>query len=341
MLQKSLYSLSMPRFRLDYATSGNQGVGGSVLVALDGGCAAERALPVAQALTAHWKAPLRLVHVRNPVEDAQRMDVRLVDNQDSLAVQTRAGAYLKDLSESLREATGRTVTWEAIAGVSVTETLRTLCEKDARVLVMARSRRTLLSRFWWGSVTDRLVGRLATPLVVVPETETPASSAEALSEGGFSRVLVYIDGSDAAGLVVDSAAAISATHAVCHLLRVLPLSSFYATGRGRLHGSLDVRSQAWRELAAARATLEQRGLVCKSRLIFDGQAAGAAILDQARAMRAELIVLAARPRMLPWWLRDGVAEHVVRHTSVPVLVVPAEGKQLSQTRSNHVDFHSN
>ena len=75
MLQTASAALSMPRLRLDYATSGTSRSPNSVLVALDGALAAEQALPFAQSVAQHWNAPLHLVHVRNPVEDAHGMDL--------------------------------------------------------------------------------------------------------------------------------------------------------------------------------------------------------------------------------------------------------------------------
>jgi nucleotide-binding universal stress UspA family protein len=341
MLQKTPMALSMPRFRLDFATSGTSPSPNSVLVALDGALAAEQALPFAELVAKQWNAPLRLVHVLNPIEDAQRIDVSLLYNTDSRLVQTRLSAYLRDTAESLRGSNGISVSWETVTGVSVADTLRSICETDARALVMARSRRSLLSRFWWGSVTDSLIGRLTVSLLVIPEGASRGSRAGSAPERGFSRVLVYADGSEATDQVVDSAIAICPADAVCHLLRVLPLASLYAAGRGGFAEASDHRNQAWHELFKAREKLEKHGLAVKSRLIFDGQTAGPAIIDQARAMQAQLIVVAARQHLLPWWLRDGVAEYVLRHAHVPVLIVPVEGNFTPQREINHVDVHSN
>ena len=177
MLQTAPAALSMPRFRLDYATSGTSRSPNSVLVALDGAIAAEQALPFAQSVAQHWNAPLRLVHVRNPVEDAHGMDLRLIDNRNSLSVQTRSGAYLHDIAESLRGSNGLLVSSVTAIGVSIADTLRSICETDARALVIARTRRSLLSRFWWGSVTDSLIGRLTVPLLVIPEAASGGSGA--------------------------------------------------------------------------------------------------------------------------------------------------------------------
>jgi nucleotide-binding universal stress UspA family protein len=326
MLQNASTALSTPRFRLDYATSRTSRSPHSVLVALDGALAAEQALPFAQLVAQHWNAPLRLVHVRNPVEDAQRMDVRLIDNRDSLSIQTRSGAYLRDMAETLGGSNGLSASWETATGVSITETLRSMCEMDARALVMVRTRRSLLSRFWWGSVTDRLIGRLTVPLLVIPEAASGGSGAGLASARGFSRVLVHVDGADATDQIVDSAIAFGSADAVFHLLRVHRLASLYAMGRGGFPKATDLRNKAWLELFRAREKLEKQGRAAKSRLIFDGQTAGPAIIDQARAMQARLIVVSARQHLLPWWLREGVAEYVVRHANVPVLIVPG-GRQ--------------
>ena len=341
MFQTAPMASTMSRFSLDYATSGTSRSPNSVMVALDGAIAAERALPFAQLVAQHWNAPLRLVHVRNPVEGAHGMDVRLIDNRNSLSLQSRSGAYLHDIAESLRGSNRLVVSCATAVGVSIADTLRSMCESEARALVIARTKRSLLSRFWRGSVTDSLIGRLTVPLLVIPEAASRDSEAEIASARRFDRVLVHVDGTDATDQVVDSAITLSSADTVCHLLRVLPLASLYATTRGGFRAASDLRYQAWRELFRARGKLAKRGIAAKSRLIFDGQTAGPAIVDQARAMQAQLIVISARQRLLPWWLREGVAEYVVRHANVPVLIVPAEGNPISQPKADHVDFHSN
>jgi nucleotide-binding universal stress UspA family protein len=148
----------------------------------------------------------------------------------------------------------------------------------------------------------------------------------------------------ASSAVLDKVAEIAAPGGLCHLLRVLPLSSFSLAGRRVLPGAFPQREQAWRELFQAKEDLEAQGLRAEPKLIFDGQTAGSAIVEQARASQAQLIVVAGRNYLLPWWLRDGVAEYVVRHTHLPVLIVPAE-RSLNRTintqpKKSHVDIHS-
>jgi nucleotide-binding universal stress UspA family protein len=225
--------------------------------------------------------------------------------------------------------------------VSVANTLRSISETDGCVLAMIRPRRSSLSRFWWGSVTDDLIGRLTVPLLIIPEAASEDSPVRTVPDDSFKKMLVYLDGTEASSAVLESAAAMASTGAECHLLRVLPLASAHAKWRGGPNRLSDLRAEAWRKLFEARERLEQEGIASKPQVVVDGIAAGAAIVEQATASEVQLIVLAARMHLLPWWLREGVAEYVVRHASVPVLIVPFDGNLTLKQRTNHVDFRFN
>jgi nucleotide-binding universal stress UspA family protein len=316
----------------------------TVLVALDGTPAGERALPLAATLAQHWKAPLRLTHIRNPVEDAHQMDLRFIDNSKSLSIQSRSGAYLNGLAESLRRSRGVAVNCDTTLGTSIAGTLRSISESDVRMLVMARTGRSVLSRLWSGSVTDSLIGRLAVPLLLVPDGEIPAQGVPGAIRSGFSRVLVYLDGTDASGDVLDNAMAVASPEALFHVLRVLPMATMYAAVRDGSGHAIDVRNETWRELFSAKERLATRGITTKPLLIFDHQTAASTIVEQSRTTQSQLIVLAAGQYLLPWWLRNGAAEYVVRHAKVPILIVPASGSAgdfVPQREKQHVDIHFN
>lgn len=320
-----------------------------VLVALDDAAGAEQALPMALMLARHWNAPLRLVHVRNPTEDVLQSDLCLIDTNESLSVQSHFGAYLASLAESLRDSHALAVTADTVTGSSVASTLRAQCGSDARALVMVRTRRSAASRFCWGSITDRLIGSLSAPLLLVPADHVSRWRGVGQLRRGFSRILAHLDGTNAAQRVIGNAMALASAHAVCHLLRVMPMSSLAALRQGGLGQDNEQRNAAWREMFQARETLEARGIATTSRVIFDGQTKGAAIVEQARALRAEVIIVAGCHHRLPWWLRSGAAEYVVRHASTPVLIVPAnvplaghtDKIDFSQQEVSHVDIHSN
>lgn len=318
-----------------------------ILVALDGAPGAEQALPTALRLAKRWHAPLRLVQVRNPVESLHA-NMRLVEDQQSLSVEHRSAAYLNNLAERLRDAHQVSVQGELALGTSVADTLRSICGSDARALVMVRKQRSALSRFWWGSVSESLIGRLATPLLLVPDNYRMQERGDKQEEG-FSRILVHLDGTSAAQRVLGNALALAAPAAVCHLLRVLPLAALSDPEQRGLGPANNPRNAAWQEMRQARNTLEARGISATTRLIFDGRKKGAAIIDEARATQAQMIVVAGCHYRLPWWLRNGVAEYVARHATIPALVAPADipaGTELDdldaiQQEAKYVDLRSN
>lgn len=339
MIRKNLNAVSTPRFRPDQLASQKRRDSRPVIVALDGGPIAERAIPFAQALARRWRAPLRLVHVRNPVDELYGRDLRLVDDSKTLTVQSRPGAYLTGLVETLRAATSLSVDSRTTTGVSIADTLRSVCQSDARALVMVRTLRSALSRFIHGSVADKLIGKLPVPLLLVPASQERGFmlSPEA-QQTTFTRLLTYLDGSGVSAELLKYTADIARHGAVCQLLRVLPLGALFGSDRRRALPTEDPRNDAWKELFKARGVLEQHGILCKPRLVFDGQSASSAIVDRAKASQAELIVMSARPHLLPWWLRDGVVENVIRRAFLPVLVVPEGRSNDSLPKSSCVDI---
>jgi nucleotide-binding universal stress UspA family protein len=259
-----------------------------VIVALDGGLVAERALPFAQTLAKRWQTPLCLLHVRNPVDESFGRNVCLIDDSKTLTIHSRSGAYLTGLAESLRTATDLSVDYRTISGVSNTDTLRAVCESNARALVLVRSQRTALSRFFSGSVSDNLIGRLPIPLLVVPASQQSGLRASLNVEKQlFKRLLAYLDGSDVVAKLLEYTVATAPDGAVCELLRVLPIASLFATGYGGYSPSPDLRNDAWVELLKAKHILQRQGLRCKSQLVYDGQSAASAIVDRAQATQAD------------------------------------------------------
>jgi nucleotide-binding universal stress UspA family protein len=188
---------------------------------------------------------------------------------------------------------------------------------------MARTRRSNFSRFLTGSITNRLLDNLAAPLLLVP-AESRAANQDVASPRELNRVLVHLDGTDASERALDHAINFAIEDTICHLRRVLPLASLYTPGRGQFSHGSDIRGEAWRELFQARDKLERHGIKCTTRLLFDSQNAASAIVAQAKAMQALVLVAAARQPRMPWWLRTNVAEYVVRHAEVPVLIVPRD-----------------
>jgi nucleotide-binding universal stress UspA family protein len=284
---------------------------------------------------------MRLVHVRNPVEEAHNMDLCLVDNGKSLSVQSRSGAYLEGLAESLSKLEKLRVAGNTVTGVSVAHTLRSICKENARILVMSRTRRSALSRVFLGGVTDRLIGGLTVPLLLVPDERNAADSRNEDNHRGFNRMLVYLNGADTSDGLLDIVRTIASKDAICHLLRVLPMRSLNSAERETSSHGCSPRDKAWLELLRAKHKLKQSNITCKPRLIFNRYDAVSTVAEQVKATRAQVVVVTAREHLLPWWLRTDVPEYLVRHVDVPVLIVPANKNVVPPGKANHVDIHSN
>jgi nucleotide-binding universal stress UspA family protein len=143
----------------------------------------------------------------------------------------------------------------------------------------------------------------------------------------YRRILVPVDGSDAAGLGLAEAArlarSLGATLRVVHVVDdelafaapEFAMHSIERLGRMRAHGR-EIVEQA---LAAARASGATAEGAC---LDVIGEPAGAAIAAEARRSAADLIVLGTHGRRgIRRLVLGSDAEHVVRTATVPVLVV--------------------
>lgn len=85
---------------------------------------------------------------------------------------------------------------------------------------------------------------------------------------------------------------------------------------------LSAPERAERELLAAASRLRQEGVAVASHLSYEAPAQ--AILGAAAQARADLIVMSTHGRSgLGRWLYGSVADEVLRHSPVPVLLVPA------------------
>lgn len=280
----------------------------AVAVALDGSRAAERVLPSAVALAKRWQAPLRLVQVREAANTTT----------EKAHVEKRSVERLEAIADSLRETHDLPVVAQALVTPSITTALYAICETSVRALVMATTARAALSRLWKGEVSDELIGQLSVPLVLVP----PNVTDDAAFGLDANRILVHLDGSQSSENLLRLAVETAGKNDVCHLLRVLPLASLFATGRGGFSPAADIRNLASLELMRASEWLAKHGVASKVDLILDGRSPGPAIVDQVNAIHASLVILAARKRSIRRWLAGGIADHVAGHVTVPVMVVP-------------------
>jgi len=308
----------------------------SLVVALGGDALAENAVPHAVELARRWNIPVRLVQVVSPIQRKDGSELGLMANREFETIWEQADAYLEGVAETINAQSGVPVTAQTVIGLAVEDALVEASREDAALMIMAKGRRGSFSQLVFGSVTNRLVGRLRIPLLLVPVAArgVPPLAAD------YRRILVGVGPGEEYKNVLGAAAALWLDDDECHLLHVRPPAAASLTVRGRSGRSLPLQEDAWLHVLKAREWLEDRGVRVASHLVDHSYSPAKALLAHGRSLAADLVVLGTRPHVLPWWLRRGVPEYVVRHAPCPVLLVPAASTLPGMLRTSHMDVYA-
>lgn len=302
----------------------------TILLTLDGSEKDERAFAVAAALADLDDATIRVVRVfQTPIET-------LPSKASELAAAAQRADVVRDVRqgvERMRATSHREITWDVIDGLDVAETLlHELDARDAALVVMATRAAGALGRAIQGSVADRLVRESPRPVVLVP----PRAEYLGGKHISFRRVLVPLDGSLAALRVIPTLLALSQTETLeLVLLQVVRPERvgghMMPPGTPTVGQNLDDPAEwthvgaaiAERRLAAIVERVRARGGRAQLRVVESADV-GTEIVTAIRNDLVEFIAMSTRGAGgLRRLVLGSVAEHVVRHSEVPVLLVTA------------------
>jgi nucleotide-binding universal stress UspA family protein len=299
----------------------------SILVPLDGSPFAEQALPLALSLARRANATVHLARVHQPADVVLPEGVILHDADAS--VRDGEQAYLDETARRLAAETGLTVAAGLLDGL-VPEALCGQAEAlGVDLVVLTTHGRGPLGRFWLGSVADALVRHLPVPALLIRPRElgiAPAAPA-------IHHILVPLDGSPLAEQILEPAAALAGTVTLLRVVAPVPPTGAAGVGGAAVEEAVrqlleqtsglqeQVNANTRLGLEKVAARLRDRGLVVRTRVAV-GEAPAPVILDEARAVRADLIALATHGRRgLKRLLLGSVADKVVRGGSLPVLLL--------------------
>ena len=303
-----------------------------LLVPLDGSSHSERALPVALALARRSAAEVELVHVHEPPTMpglAPMYDTRL-DTEMREAMR----AELEATAERLRQATDVPVRATVLDGPVASTLEAHTADQRPELIVMTTHGRGGLSRLWLGSVADALVRRAGVPVLLVRGEEAPPGNAAAPV---FRHVLVPLDGSPLAEVVLDHAMRLGAPGATTYTLltvvvpRLIAARPYPGMSTPVDRDDLEQRRHAAQTyLDRIAAELRRSGAAVATRVAVHAQAAPG-ILETAAAEGVDLVALATRGRgAIPRLVLGSVADKVVRGTETSVLVLrPADAEPAS------------
>ncbi len=292
-----------------------------ILIPVDGSDEATTAAEHGLALADRFEATVSVLHV------VERRALRLAAADDERARLRAQGEAIVDDVAALVPADGKSVDTDVVDGAPADRISEYAADRDADLIVVGRQGVTGLGDRLLGGVTDRLLRRTHTPVLVVP-----GGDAEADPAPDYSRVLLPTDGSDAADEAVPHAAAIArACGAAVHVLNVVDLQSaggvFNAgglepafvdrlekQGQDAADAAVDAVETAAPDVAvhAAVERATPRG----------GVAAG--IRDYVDEHDIDLVVMGASGRStLDRHLLGSVVSTLLRTVDAPVVVVPA------------------
>jgi nucleotide-binding universal stress UspA family protein len=295
-----------------------------IVVGTDFSPEANRALQQAMEIARHTGAELTLLHVGavlDMVQDVPRLAAPAMRDYER-ALKAQLGDLRRQLEELRQRVSGQGVTVSHMItdGFADTGLCAAVDELGADLLVTGTHGHTGVRRFLMGSVAARVV-RLCNAPVLVARGEAP--------RGGYRRILVPTDFSEAADAALETALQVASPQAeivLLHCWSTPPLAPAFIPDPGAAGGVMQsVRSVMSEGASAAAARLiarhRQRGPAIDFVALETSPAQG--ILEQLEsAGRWDLVVLGSHGRRgLQRWLVGSVAELTVRHAPCSALVV--------------------
>jgi nucleotide-binding universal stress UspA family protein len=312
----------------------------TILVPLDGSAFAEQALPFALALGRRLNARLELVLAWSPhPRDAD--PGRPAGYLDRVASQI--GSQLPHaVRRELLTVPTSPLEYPPPATNAVADTLaQHATDTDAALVVMTTHGHGGIRRAWLGSVADSLIRLSSVPVLLVrPDDETEGSAARA--DRGIHRVLIPLDGTEAAAAAIPQALALGSAFGARHtLMRVVsPLSwevSPHSYDPFPAHASPLSRDAVAAELNTLADTVRAEGHQVETRVEM-GASPARVILEFAAKHDVDLIVLGttgAGP--LRRMLLGSVSDKVIRGADAPVLICNAKRAHREQAPRRNPD----
>ncbi|MFL5506421.1 MAG: universal stress protein [Gemmatimonadales bacterium] len=296
----------------------------SILVPLDGSTFAEQALPVAADIAARAKATLHLVlvHQATAVVAGPGEPVVLDPGIDERR-RGEEGGYLARLQGLVAHGDAVQVVSQVIEGPVADAVAHYAHAHAVDLVVMTTHGRGVFSRFWLGSVADRLVRQLEQPLLLL----RPQPSGGAPRALGFGRILLMLDGSPHAEAMIDPSVQLAHTFGgELTLVRVVErLAPIWLPLPG-VAPVPDTDAMAHRQLEATRYLhevanrLRVRGVPARTAVeVAPDPVSG--ITEFAERERMDVIALATHGHGGPVrFLLGSVADKLVRSATLPLLV---------------------
>jgi len=301
-----------------------------ILIPLDGSPRAEQILDQVRRILKREESEILLLRVieisraLDALAAGQRVDTaRLLDHE-----REAAQAYVHDLIRKFPEKETK-IHARVVEGPPAETILEQAKVEGATLIAMTTHGRTGLSRWFMGSVAEKVVRESPVPVLLVRSFRpAPGGTFEpaAPEEPRFEKILVPTDGSPASLEIVGAAEKLAQLYdseiVVLHVETPLILPG---TEMGVVPPLIATPSAEDPVTALAADRFRHAGLRVDRQTVLGDPASE--IVDQSHAAKIDLVAMSTHGRSgLSRWVMGSVAERVLRHAGVPLLLVRATGK---------------
>ncbi|MBI4203155.1 MAG: universal stress protein [Chloroflexi bacterium] len=327
-----------------------------ILVPLDGSTIAEQVLPYASAFAKALGAEVTMLRCIEPVSSELTTDPegnRLMAQTSSLRpwsevsgelstppqgvfldhlihdLLARAKDYLEVTSKPVRDS-GIAISHAVHEGDPASRIVDLAAEELTTLIAISTRGRSGITRWVLGSVTSKVLEATDNPMLVIHPVEGGATRGAAR----LANMVVPLDGSKTAEQILPHAVAVArAMNLGVVLVRVTPTPSDYYRymeyPAGRFQDfSKEVDQEAERYLQDLNAELNEQGVARVSHRLMHGQPA-VAVIEVAKEVPNAMAAMTTHGRTgVGRWVLGSVADRVVRHTGVPVLLIRAKDEQV-------------
>jgi nucleotide-binding universal stress UspA family protein len=286
----------------------------TIIVPLDGSALAEQALPLASTIAAKQNAELILT---TAIKAGDRWVDDGIVRQWEAEEQAGVEAYVRSTVDKLEEQGIRVrshVDWGRPQIV-----IENVADREgADLIVMTTHGRSGVSRWTMGSVADKVLRTTNTPLILIhPTTHAPVLQT-------VQRIVVALDGSELAEAALPEAERFARTMNASILLVRAVVPPAILHGGEIVPGALPVldelETEASQYLERTAERVRAHGVEVDLKVAAGIPAE--VLLDVANDNGADLIVMTTHGRSgLDRWMFGSVADAVVRHGELPVLVI--------------------
>ena len=291
-----------------------------ILVPLDGSPLAEQVLPYVQILARDLKAQVELLCVISPVP-AEMSDPQHGQFTDRLSATFRSQAQesLKGYADSF-QALGIPVASTAEEGDAAHEIINRSAREPETLIAMSTHGRSGISRWVFGSVTDKVLHATSNPLLMIRARPTEQYTPGTVSTRGerwstvvgVDTVVIPLDGSPIAEQALPHGVAVAKALGLnVNLVRVV--------------GSSADEGEASSYLGQIAEKTKQEGVSALQQRVVQGDAANA-IVELTRDSSNNLIAMTTHGHSgVGHWALGSVTDRVVRYSGAPVLITRAVG----------------